>query len=81
MDKQNFPRPYRPATLPERRILIEPVEVGADHARVKVTVSSFSARSEPFSTGTYHNEVDVRLVRENGQWRISTPTEPFPFLY
>jgi hypothetical protein len=81
LDKQNFPRPYHPPSAPERRVLIESVEVGADRARVKVTVSSFSARSEPFSTGTYHSEVEVRLVRENGQWRISTPTEPFPFLY
>lgn len=81
IDKQNFPRPYHPGTVPERRIVIEPVEVGAERARVKVTVSSATARSEPFSTSTYHNEVDVRLVREDGQWRISTPIEPFPFLY
>jgi hypothetical protein len=81
LDKQGFPRPYHPGSVPERRIVIEPAEVGPDRAHVKVTVSSSSARSEPFSSSTYHNEIDVRLVRESGQWRISTPIEPFPFLY
>ena len=58
-----------------------PGEVTGDRASVKVTISTFTARSEPFSTSTYHQEVEVRLVRENGQWRIATPVEPFPFLY
>jgi hypothetical protein len=81
VDKANFPKPYLPPSPPERRVLIEPGEVTGDRARVKVTVSTFTARSEPFSTSTYHQDVDVRLVRENGQWRIATPVEPFPFLY
>jgi hypothetical protein len=81
LDKQGSPRPYHPGSAPERRIVIDPVEVGADRARVKVTVSAFTTRTEPFSSSTYHNEIDVRLVRENGQWRISVPIEPFPFLY
>lgn len=80
IDRSGVPRPpyYQP---PERRVLIEPVETTADRATVRVTISSFAARSEPFATSTYHQEVEVRLVRENGEWRISSPTEPYPFLY
>lgn len=81
VDRQNYPKPHFQPSVPERRLLIEPIEVNGDRARVRVTVSTFSARSEPFSSSTYHQEVDVRLLRENGQWRISSPAEPFPFVY
>jgi len=81
VDRPGFPKPVLPPSPPDRRVLIEAGEVGADRATVRVTISTFTARSEPFSTGTYHQEVEVRLVRDNGQWRISTPVEPFPFLY
>ena len=75
-----FPRYYQSDSV-QQRILIELVEIEGDHARVRVTISSFSARTEPFSSSAYHREVDVRLVREGGQWRIAQPVEPFPFLY
>jgi hypothetical protein len=75
-----FPR-YFDRSGNESRVMIEPVDVQADKAQVKVTISTFSARSEPFSTGTNHREVDVRLVREGGQWRIAQPAEPFAFAY
>jgi hypothetical protein len=78
-DRDSFPRYYTPSGV-ERRILIEPIEVADDRATVRVTISTFSARSEPFSSSTYHQEVEVRLVREEGQWRVSQPIEPYPFL-
>jgi hypothetical protein len=80
LDRQRdaFPRLYQPAGL-EERVLMEPVEADADHAVVKVTISTFSARTDPFSSSTYHREVEVRLVREAGQWRIAQPAEPYPF--
>ena len=78
-DRAPLPRYYPPGGT-ERRILIETAEVGEERALVRVTISSFAARSEPFTSSTYHQEVDVRLVREAGQWRIAQPTDPFPFL-
>jgi hypothetical protein len=78
-NREPFPRYYQPGGI-ERRVLIETVEVAEDHALVKVTISAFAARTEPFSSSTYHQEVNVRLVREGGQWRIAQPIEPFPFL-
>ena len=75
-----FPRYYQSDSV-QRRILIELVEIEGDRARGRVTISSFSARTEPFSSSAYHREVEVRLVREGGQWRIAQPVEPFPFLY
>jgi hypothetical protein len=70
-------------TVPDRqqRVLIEPLADGAERAEVKVTISTFSARSDPFSTSTWHREVVVRLVREGGAWRISQPSDPFVFAY
>jgi hypothetical protein len=71
-------RSYLPDTA-EQRVLVEPVTVGADTATVKVTISRFSARPEPFSATTYHRDTTVHLVREDGAWRISRPAEPYPF--
>jgi hypothetical protein len=78
-ERAAFGHYYQPGGV-ERRVLIEPVEVDAERARVKVTISTFSARTEPFSASTYHREVDVRLVREGGQWRVAQPVEPYAFL-
>jgi hypothetical protein len=63
------------------RLLVEPLAVTGDTAEVKVTVSRFTARSDPFSSGSYHRDVAVNLVREDGAWRIDRPTDPSPFLY
>jgi hypothetical protein len=78
--RQRFPR-SQPSTESGQRVLIETVEVGEDAAEVRVTFSRFSARPEPFSAGTYHRAVNVRLVREDGAWRIGQPAEPFPLAY
>ena len=64
----------------EQRILIEPVTVDDDRAEVKVTVSRFSARADPFSSSTSHQDATVRLVREDGAWRINQPVGPYPFV-
>ena len=73
-------RPYLPDTAAQR-VLVEPVTVGADTATVRVTSSRFSARPDPFSATTYHQDMTVNLVREDGAWRISRPAEPYPFYY
>ena len=63
------------------RIVIEPISETGDAAEVKVTISRFAARSDPFSSGTYHRDMTVRLVREDGAWRINQPAEPYQYTY
>ena len=75
---ERFPR-FAPPT-DASRLLIEPVSIGSSTAEVKVTVSRFSAGGAPFSANTSHQEVTVRLVMEDGAWRIMQPSEPFPFI-
>jgi hypothetical protein len=71
--------PYSPAVNDNVRIVVETVSSDADAAEVKVTISRFYARSDPFSANTSHRDVTVRLVREDGAWRISQPIEPYVF--
>ena len=78
--RERFPRYAEPAST-DQRILIEPIVTEANRAEVKVTISRFSARSDPFSARTSHRDVTVRLVREDGAWRVDQPAEPYPFLY
>lgn len=77
--RERFPSPSEPPGM-ARRFLIEPVRVTDDTAEVKVTISTFSAQSDPFSTSTYHREVTVRLIREDGAWKVSQPVEPYSLL-
>lgn len=72
---------YTTSSDSERRILIEPIEVGTDQAQVRVTISTFSTGPEPFSASSYHRDVTVYLTREDGDWRISRPYEPYALLY
>lgn len=81
---QEFGRPFARAFGPSdgaSRVLITPATQGADTAEVKITISRFHARAEPFSTNTSHQDVSVRLVHEDGAWRISQPTGAYPFIY
>ena len=55
------------------RIVVEPVSITDAAAEVKVTISHFNARSDPFSSSTWHRDVTARLVREDGAWKISQP--------
>ena len=68
-----------PASDQNVRIVVEPVSTTETTADVKVTISRFNARSDPFSTSTWHRDVTVRLVREDGDWKINSPVDPYPF--
>ena len=70
---------YRPSRDDNVRIVVEPVTQTETTAEVKVTISRYYARSDPFSSSTYHNDTTVRLIREDGAWRISQPIEPYQF--
>jgi hypothetical protein len=59
------------------RVLIQLTSSNAESAEVKVTISQFSAQSDPFSTSTYHRDVTIHLVGEDGAWRIDRPAGPF----
>lgn len=78
--RERFPSPSGSGDT-STRIVIEPVSETGDDAEVKVTISRFATRSDPFSSGTYHRDVTVRLVREDGAWRINQPAEPYQFTY
>lgn len=79
---ERFPRHSAPGqTSQTSRLLIEPGKLEGDVAEVKVTISRFSSGGGPFSYGTYHQDVTVRLNQENGVWRIAQPTEPYQFFY
>ena len=71
---------YRPSPGNNVRIVVETVSSTDTTAEVKVTVSRFYARSDPFSSGSYHDETTVKLIREDGAWRIRQPIEPYTFL-
>lgn len=76
-ERQN-PNVYRPSRSDDNsRIVVETVEQTETSAEVKVTVSRFYARSDPFSSSTSHSNITVRLIREDGAWRITQPIEPY----
>ena len=60
---------------------IDPADLGNGTTAVKVTISRFYARSDPFSSSTSHRDVTVKLVREDQAWRISQPIELYTFSY
>src|SRR5688572_15671799 len=70
---------YRPPRDDNVRIVVETVSSSETAADVKVTTSRFYARSDPFSSSTSHYDVTVKLIREDGVWRISQPIEPYSF--
>jgi len=71
--------PYTPTYDNNVRIIVEAVSQTETTADAKVTISRFYARSDPFSSSTSHRSVTVKLVREDGLWRITQPTEPYSF--
>ena len=77
-DRQN---PYRPTSDNNVRIVVDTVTTTDTTAEVKVTISRFYARSDPFSSNTSHRDVTVRLTREDGLWRIAQPIEPYTLSY
>lgn len=70
---------YRPTRDDNVRIVVETVSTTETSAEVKVTISRFYARSDPFSSSTSHYDTSVRLTREDGSWRIAQPIEPYTF--
>jgi hypothetical protein len=75
---ERFPR-FNPPSETSTRMLIEPSSVEGDTATVKVTVSRFNSGGAPFSTNTYHQDYTIRLIREDGAWKIAQPVEPYAF--
>lgn len=60
------------------RLSIEDIRIEGDTARVDL-VRTYPSSGGPFglSSGSYSNRSTVRLVRENAQWRIATPPDPY----
>lgn len=69
--------PLRPVSDERVRIVVDTVSQTDSAAEVKVTISRFYARSEPFSSNTSHRYVTARLIREDGTWKLSQA----PFSY
>lgn len=65
-----------------RRVLFDRTETDGDRARVHLTVEEYYGGG-PFGGGeTYRSPREIRLVREDGAWRIDEPlvgVEPAPF--
>ena len=65
-----------------RRVLFDRTETDGERATVHLTVEEYYGGG-PFGGGdTYRSPREIRLVREEGQWRIDEPIvgfEPAPF--
>ena len=65
-----------------RRVLFDRTETDGDRSRVHLTVEEYYGGG-PFGGGeTYRSPREIRLVREDGEWRIDEPIvgiEPAPF--
>lgn len=65
-----------------RRVLFDRTEIDGDRARVHLTVEEYYGGG-PFGGGeTYRSPREMRLVREDGAWKIDEPVvgiEPAPF--
>jgi len=72
-DDRNRQNPIRATPDDQVRIVVETSTATDTSSEVKVTISRFYARSDPFSSGTSHHDVMVRLVKEDGAWKISVP--------
>lgn len=76
-DRQTRISPLRPTADEHLRIVVETTSVSDTAAEVRVTVSHFYTRSDPFSSGTSHRDIITRLVREDGVWKLSQPPQPY----
>jgi hypothetical protein len=63
----------------QTRLLINPLKQSGERAEVAVTIITYTTRNDPFSSGSYSQELIVPLVLEDGRWRISQPLEPYQF--
>jgi hypothetical protein len=63
------------------RIVVEPISEDASTATVRVSVTRFYARSQPFfGSSTTHTDRTVHLVRQDGAWLIDEALEPYAFV-
>lgn len=53
---------------PSRRVLFDRTDVSGDDARVRLTVEEFYG--DGLSGDTYRSTREVRMIREDGSWRI-----------
>jgi hypothetical protein len=64
-----------------RRILFDRTDIDGDRGRVHLTVEEYFGGG-PFGGGeTYRSPREIRMVREDGSWRIDEPlagVEPVP---
>lgn len=68
---------WRGSSDRSERLTVEVEEIDADRARVELTRTHGSSGGL-FNFGeTYSTRNTVRLVRQDGQWRISVPSEPY----
>jgi hypothetical protein len=65
--------PIRPSPDDRVRFVVETESATDTAAEVKVTISHFYASRDPFSSNTSHRDAIVRLIREDGAWKISSP--------
>jgi hypothetical protein len=72
-DRSTRTSPIRPSSDERIRIVVQTVSATDTTAEVKVAISHFYARSDPFSSGTSHRDVTARLIREDGAWKLSQP--------
>ncbi|MCC7370844.1 MAG: hypothetical protein IT306_20695 [Chloroflexi bacterium] len=75
-ERQN-PTTYRPTYDNSVRIIVEATEQTETTAEARITVSRFYARSDPFSSSTSHRTYTVKLIREDGQWRLTQPVDSY----
>ena len=76
-DTRQRQNPLRPNPDDRMRIVVETVSATDTTADVKLTISHFYGRNDPFSAGTSHRDTTVRLVREDGVWKISQPPQAY----
>jgi hypothetical protein len=76
-DSRTRTSPVRPSSNDNVRIVVETVTTTETTAEVKITISRFYARNDPFSSNTSHRNLTARLIREDGAWKISQALLPY----
>lgn len=76
-DNRTRTSPVRPSSDDRVRIVVETITATETTAEVKITISHFYARSDPFSSNTSHRSLTARLIREDGTWKMSQALLPY----
>jgi hypothetical protein len=64
----------------DARLSVENVRIDGDTAHLDVVRTTPSSGFLGFGAGSFTSRSPVTLVRENGAWRISVPSEPYVIL-